>query len=207
MLVILVLFLSLTGCLEQTNSEIETRLIENNIEWKYVSDDSWNHLVNLEDFYFERILNSQWVVNNSGNLKFIMNGETFELITKDNFNLNYVDKIYLNDKYEMVCEYINGETTVIDLNIKTNNSELDQISISINDQGELIITHHNGVSRNLGNIKGVDEKQGMQGPSGLQGPTGPQGSTGEPGENGLSAYQLYLLDHLKLYKEFIRMDE
>jgi len=77
-------------------------------------------------------------------------------------------------------------------------------SVSINDDGDLIIEYENGNIRNLGKIKGeagsdgingldgIPGQVGEQGPRGEQGPQGeigPQGIQGLPGANGIQGPQ------------------
>ena len=59
-------------------------------------------------------------------------------------------------------------------------------SVTINDDGELVIVTTDGQTHNLGVVVG---EAGPQGPTGE---TGPQGPTGSEGEVGLSAYEIYI---------------
>jgi len=184
---LIILLILLSACTEVENQIIETRVNGNSVEWKYESEDSWNHLLNLEDINPENQSDFDYWINDRGNLEIQMNDGIFEFPSIDNLDLSFIKNIYIDDQYNLIYEYENGKTESIDLSFTIDDDE-SSFSFSINEIGELIISYDNGVIENLGLIKGDAGQIGQTGP---QGSTGSQGSKGEMGEQGLSVYEIY----------------
>ena len=184
---LIILLILLSACTEVENQIIETRVNGNSIEWKYESEDSWNHLLNLEDINPENQSDFDYWINDRGNLEIQMNDGIFEFPSIDNLDLSFIKSIYIDDQYNLIYEYQDGKTESIDFSFTIDDDE-SSFSFSINEIGELIISYDNGVIENLGLIKGDAGQIGQTGP---QGSTGSQGSKGEIGEQGLSVYEIY----------------
>jgi len=184
---LIILLILLSACTEVENQIIETRVNGNSVEWKYESEDSWNHLLNLEDINPENQSDFDYWINDRGNLEIQMNDGIFEFPSIDNLDLSFIKSIYIDDQYNLIYEYQDGKTESIDFSFTIDDDE-SSFSFSINEIGELIISYDNGVIENLGLIKGDAGQIGQTGP---QGSTGSQGSKGEIGEQGLSVYEIY----------------
>ena len=184
---LIILLILLSACTEVENQIIETRVNGNSVEWKYESEDSWNHLLNLEDINPENQSDFDYWINDRGNLEIQMNDGIFEFPSIDNLDLSFIKNIYIDDQNNLIYEYQDGKTESIDLSFTIDDDE-SSFSFSINEIGELIISYDNGVIENLGLIKGDAGQIGQTGP---QGSTGSQGSKGEMGEQGLSVYEIY----------------
>lgn len=201
---VLLIFGSLLhGCTESYDRVIQTRVSGTTIEWKYETEESWNHLLNLEDIINDDHYDLNYFINEFGNLEISMDGKTFEFPSIDKLNFSYIEKIFINEEKEMVCEYQDGTIEVLNLEFLIKDEELPSFRISMNEIGELIITYQNGEIDNLGLIKGSNGEQGevgSQGPSGLNGEAGPQGPTGPKGDAGYSIYDMYKNIHPNYHK-------
>ena len=159
---LIVLLVSLSACTSVENRIIETRVNGNSIEWKYESEDSWNHLLNLEDISHENQSDFNYWINESGNLEIQMNDEIFEFPSKENIDLSFIKNIYIDEQYNLIYEYQDGTHGSINLSFTIEDDE-SSFSFSINEIGELMVTYDNGKIENLGLIIGYDGLDGEQG--------------------------------------------
>ncbi|MEF3692855.1 MAG: collagen-like protein [Acholeplasmataceae bacterium] len=199
----------LHGCTEDYERMIQTRISGTNIEWKYESDELWNHLINLEEIINDDYHDLNYFINEFGNLVISMDGKTYEYPSIDNVNFNYIKTIFINEDKEMVCEYQDGTIEILNLEFPIQDDDLPGFKLSINEIGELIITYKSGEIENLGiiygrdGLNGLDGEQGQigpQGPSGLKGDTGSPGPMGPKGDTGYSIYDMYKNYHPNYHK-------
>ena len=74
-----------------------------------IREDSWNHLLNLEDINPENQSDFDYWINDRGNLEIQMNDGIFEFPSIDNLDLSFIKNIYIDDQYNLIYEYQDGK--------------------------------------------------------------------------------------------------
>jgi len=196
---LMIILIGLTSCQTATN-QIETRVHESSIEWRYQGDQDWTFLIDLDSL----VLNEQAFLIDSIDLRdndlIVSYNQKEYVYTGFLKETRSVQSITLNEDFALCVKYTNEEEQVIPLNHLGFTNGRDGINgtgietIHLNDQSELIFTMSDDTFYNLGVISGQDGARGAQGPTGPVGPVGPigpKGKDGLDGRDGLTAYQIY----------------
>ena len=217
---ILVVLICITGCSENQEIIVETRINGDVLEWTYGNNEQWSELINLNEIHqaMNQPLIEDVYINEENKIVLNYNGNEYVYQTIPIDHKKSVANINC-DNYELIITYSDGSSEIFILPQQEVIHGNDGISISsshIDTEGNLIIEYSNGIEAIIGSvvgkdgipgpigpqgiqgIQGVEGPMGPKGPQGIQGPVGPQGATGQKGQQGnagLSAYEIYKLYH------------